>query len=585
MSEILERKRSTSPMPKRGTLVTQGSGKGLERQISKVFGAGGASHSFSDEEKEAFSEHINTCLGEDPILARHLPLDVTSMDLFEKSSDGLILCQLINLAQRDAIDERAVNNKDSINIYQKTENQNLVLNAAKAIGCQVINIGASDLIEGRPILVLGLVWQIIKIQLLSQISLRNVPELVLLLDLDAEETMRDFLKLHPEVILLRWLNYHLAKAGSSRRVNNFGSDLSDSEVYGLVLNQLDPERCAPISMAENPMARAGKAINYAKAIGAEVFLKPKDICDGNKKLNTSMVAQLFNTNHGLKIEVADKRRSSQLLDLSALDIGDAGDSREERVFRMWINSLNIENVYVNDLFNETMDGVVLLKVMNQVEPGIVVQKRVNQDPKSRFKKVENGNYVVELGKIMKFSLINVGGLDIVDGNKKLILAIMWQLMRKYTLSVLSELAIKQNISDVSEDHIVAWANETVKASGKSSTMKSFKDSSLKNSIFFLELVAAMEPRAIKWEVVKRTSEESDLLLNAKYVISVARKVGACVFLTPEDIVEVKSKMIMTFLAEVWTAYLQKQDADSAKEAAAAIASTPKSPSIKEDEEG
>jgi len=43
--------------------------------------------------------------------------------------------------------------------------------------------------------------------------------------------------------------------------------------------------------------------------------------------------------------------------------------------------------------------------------------------------VANANYVVELGRLMKLSLINIGGLDIVDGNKKLILAIIWQLMR------------------------------------------------------------------------------------------------------------------------------------------------------------
>ncbi len=56
--------------------------------------------------------------------------------------------------------------------------------------------------------------------------------------------------------------------------------------------------------------------------------------------------------------------------------------------------------------------------------------RVNLEPKSRFKEVENGNYAVDLCKMMRFSMINVGGLDIVDGNKKLILAIIWQLMRK-----------------------------------------------------------------------------------------------------------------------------------------------------------
>ena len=41
--------------------------------------------------------------------------------------------------------------------------------------------------------------------------------------------------------------------------------------------------------------------------------------------------------------------------------------------------------------------------------------------------------------------------------------------------------------------------------------------------------------------------------NAKYVISVARKLGATVFLTFEDIVEVKPKMLMTFVAAIMVA--------------------------------
>lgn len=43
----------------------------------------------------------------------------------------------------------------------------------------------------------------------------------------------------------------------------------------------------------------------------------------------------------------------------------------------------------------------------------------------------------------------------------------------------------------------------VKSSGKGSKMRNFKDSGLKNSIFLLELVAAIEPRAVDWDVVKR----------------------------------------------------------------------------------
>lgn len=179
--------------------------------------------------------------------------------------------------------------------------------------------------------------------------------------------------------------------------------------------------------------------------------------------------------------------------------------------------------------------------------------RINLEPKSRYKKVENANYLIELGKQMKFTLVNVGGLDIVDGSKKLILAYIWQLMRKYTLQVLEDLARYQGITDVTEDHIVAWANAKVTAAGKSNRMRSFKDTTLKNSIFLLELISSIEPRAVNWEVVARDSDPNSLIMNAKYAISSARKIGACVFLTPEDIVEVKTKMIMTFVASLWTA--------------------------------
>ena len=58
---------------------------------------------------------------------------------------------------------------------------------------------------------------------MSQISLKNFPELILLLG--ADEDMASLLKLPPEDILLRWFNYHLARGGSARRVTNFGNDI------------------------------------------------------------------------------------------------------------------------------------------------------------------------------------------------------------------------------------------------------------------------------------------------------------------------------------------------------------------------
>ena len=38
-----------------------------------------------------------------------------------------------------------------------------------------------------------------------------------------------------------------------------------------------------------------------------------------------------------------------------------------------------------------------------------------------FRKVENCNQVIRIGKALNFSLVNVAGNDIVQGNKKLLL--------------------------------------------------------------------------------------------------------------------------------------------------------------------
>ena len=42
-----------------------------------------------------------------------------------------------------------------------------------------------------------------------------------------------------------------------------------------------------------------------------------------------------------------------------------------------------------------------------------------------MKKIENCNYVVELGKINKYSLVGIGGEDIYNGTHTLVLGALW----------------------------------------------------------------------------------------------------------------------------------------------------------------
>ena len=106
----------------------------------------GAKHTYSEEEKIAFGDHINRTLKSDDRLSDRLPLNVTSDALFQAVGDGILLCKLINKAVPDTVDERALNMGKTLNVYQMNENQNLVINAAKGIGCKVVNIHNEDLI-------------------------------------------------------------------------------------------------------------------------------------------------------------------------------------------------------------------------------------------------------------------------------------------------------------------------------------------------------------------------------------------------------------------------------------------------------
>ena len=70
--------------------------------------------------------------------------------------------KLINYSVQDTIDERAITFKN-LDLNGKYANQEGARNSASAIGCTVVNIGCKDMVEGRDHLVLGLLWQIIRV--------------------------------------------------------------------------------------------------------------------------------------------------------------------------------------------------------------------------------------------------------------------------------------------------------------------------------------------------------------------------------------------------------------------------------------
>ncbi len=81
--------------------------------------------------------------------------------------------------------------------------------------------------------------------------------------------------------------------------------------------------------------------------------------------------------------------------------------------------------------------------------------------------------------------------------------------------------------------MVKWANETVKKGGKTSTMRSFKDPSLSNAVFFLDLLNGIKPGYVDYSLVTQGKDAEEKKQNAKLAISIARKLNALIFLVPE----------------------------------------------------
>ncbi|KAL2144052.1 hypothetical protein VTI28DRAFT_9663 [Corynascus sepedonium] len=535
--------------------------KGSIGGSGKIFVQGSNSnitHTINEDERTEFTRHINAVLAGDPDIGNRLPFPTDTFEMFDECKDGLVLAKLINDSVPDTIDERVLNlpgkKSKTLNAFQMTENNNIVIESAKGIGCSVVNIGSGDIIEVREHLILGLIWQIIRRGLLGKIDIKLHPELYRLLEED--ETLEQFLRLPPEQILLRWFNYHLKAANWPRRVQNFSNDVKDGENYTVLLAQIGHEYgCTRSPLQTRDLhQRAEEVLQNADRLGCRKFLTPSSLVAGNPKLNLAFVANLFNTHPALdpiteeeKIEVEDF---------------DAEGEREARVFTLWLNSLDVQPA-VQSFFDDLCDGTILMQAYDKVIKGSVNWRCVNKRPAhggemSRFKAVENTNYAIELGKQNGFSLVGIQGADITDGQRKLTLGLVWQLMRKDITLTLQGLAQRLGKREITDAEMVRWANDMSRRGGRNSSIRSFKDPAIGTGIFLLDVLNGMKSNYVDYDLVTDGRTDDDAYLNAKLSISIARKMGATIWLVPEDICQVRARLVTTFIGSLMATHEKMQ---------------------------
>ena len=490
---------------------------------------------YNIDEKECYCKIINKLFENNEELKNKIPINPESNEIFKKIKDGLILAKLVNIAAPGTVDERVITTVPGMTIDEQKANVNLVINSAKSIGC-LTEAKSEDVLNEVRRLDIDLLYQVLKPIVYKKISVQEFPQMLRFKQDDKEE-VEELLTLGPEDFLTRWFNYLLAKINHPNKLEKFDQDLKDSEKYTLLLNILNEECDKSALDTEDLLERANKVLENAPKIGANIYIKSKDIPSGNEHLNKFFCAELFMANHGLgEATPEEKMMANKLLD------DDEEGGREERSFRTWINSLKLEGVKkVNNLYEECRNALLLLKMIDKIKPGTVNWKIVEKkNLKNPFKVGVNCQEAIDASKRSGYKIVSCGNKDIQNGSKKHILGIVWQLMRAHTLKIIGERT---------EEELIEWANSKIPPERK---IKNLKEKKLGDGLFWIDLLAAIEPKCIRWDlIVKENLTDKDKEMNAKYALSVARGLGAMIFLVWEDITEVKSKLLLTFLASLY----------------------------------
>lgn len=307
-------------------------------------------HSYTAEERRSFSTFINQKLL-DPspastlsgpafglgsgvlspnVRSKYLPINPESEELFQKVKDGVLLCAFINKIRAGTIPERKIIEQPR-NHFEQLQNCTAVLNAGRELGLNIVNIGPEDIIAGKPHLILGLVWQLVRLDLVSSVTVSKHPEIVALIE--PTEDVKSFVELTPEVNLLRWFNHHLKALGSDRNVTNFSRDLQDCENYVLLLSSIAPSYCdiGFLNRERDVYRRAQFVIDSAVKLGCSRFITPEDIVNGNWKLNLAFVAELFHKRNALHLNEEQNAKLREVEELLRVKLRDEEAEMRKRI--------------------------------------------------------------------------------------------------------------------------------------------------------------------------------------------------------------------------------------------------------------
>uniref|UniRef100_A0A3P9ALQ2 Spectrin beta chain n=1 Tax=Esox lucius TaxID=8010 RepID=A0A3P9ALQ2_ESOLU len=235
----------------------------------------------------------------------------------------------------------------------------------------------------------------------------------------------------------------------------------------------------------------------------------------------------------LEEELDNDNSSARLFERSRIKaLADEREAVQKKTFTKWVNSiLSRVNCRISDLYLDLRDGRMLIKLLE-----VLSGEKLPKPTKGRMRIhcLENVDKALQFLKEQRVHLENMGSHDIVDGNHRLILGLIWTIILRFQIQdIVVEMGQAdgtQRDSRTAKDALLLWCQ--MKTAGYPNVNITNFTTSWKDGMAFNALIHKHRPDLVDYGGLKR-SNPSHNLHNAFTVAE--QKLGVTKLLDPEDV--------------------------------------------------
>ncbi|ROL45472.1 Dystrophin, partial [Anabarilius grahami] len=182
---------------------------------------------------------------------------------------------------------------------------------------------------------------------------------------------------------------------------------------------------------------------------------------------------------------------------------------------------------VEDLFTDLCDGRRLLELLEV----LVGHELVKERGFTRVHSLNNVNRALQILQKNNVDLVNIGGADIVDGNHKLTLGLIWSIILHWQVKDVMKDVMADLQQTNSEKILLSWVRQSTK-NYKDINVVNFS-SSWTDGLAFNALIHSHRPELFNWSVVE---QQDNAIERLDHAFNVAEKsLGIDRLLDPEDV--------------------------------------------------